>query len=482
MLSNGEDELTSRSYGNGRRKNIEKAKVQWAIKLSGNQKINQYDLSKKQLQSKQEGGDWEDFDDSKKPAQYRGSYAWIVPRVPCLSYSYRLIVPLKNGDTTEKCFVTKTETLPAESIESIRDAKFSPSTVKNVAVKADDSNVNLTWNKSLCAEKYEVFVYMDIQDIGNREEKTKIVPDENKDLVEAHFSGLQSCTKYAADIIPKVQGVDNDKKTFNQPFHTKPNISSADKLDLDDLTPTKNSVALSFYNFKQSVNCLNKFDIKVCHKWSENSKDGCSDTKTEKLNVNSLKYSQDGLKHCTKYMMVVTPKYDGITINPKTVSFTTEFDENESYDNKVEPGISDAKVKIQNVDCFKSYVIKYRLLNKTKEPKLGDNSGIDDGWKEQSGNLDIDEILVNNLSPNSRYQIKMEATNELGNNSFLNLGVTEFETLKSPDRPRNAFPLESQSSNITNNSSVGDSGNSTESVATTESSGSELLTKSGKQS
>merc|ERR1712223_760305 len=187
-LSSGADVLESKPNKVRSRGTIEEAKIKWSIDLNENKKIAQlYDVSKKELQFKREGEKWEVFK-PKKPVVYTGAYTWNVPRIPCLNYTYKLVVPSKNGDTSNDCFVTKTSTLPAESKERIRQAKFIPSEVENLHVAADDSNANLTWTKSLCAEEYQVYIYIDHEDVNDYEEKFQIV--KNNDKAEAKFSGL----------------------------------------------------------------------------------------------------------------------------------------------------------------------------------------------------------------------------------------------------------------------------------------------------
>ena len=326
LLSSGANKLTI-NVDNSRKRHgtVEKAKVKWTLNSNERNKIAQmFDVSKKQLQFKQEDGDWEIFH-PKRRVTYNGAYTWTVPRVPCLEYSYRLIVPSKGGDTSENCFETDIETLPAESINRIRESKFVPSKVENINITADDSSLSLTWDKSLCAEEYHVYVVNENNDLDDGEEQYKKVADSG--LAEAKFDGLRSCTNYLAEVIPAVKGNDNEKNFISKSFHTKPDSRSAEKLDLSDLSTTKNSVSLAFYNFMQKVNCLSKFDIQVCRRWNENKPAHCLEPKTVEMNANYVQYSKDYLNSCSNYTMVVTPKYDGIRINPKTIAFTTKFEE-----------------------------------------------------------------------------------------------------------------------------------------------------------
>merc|ERR1712126_60768 len=192
------------------------------------------------------------------------------------------------------------------------------------------------------------------------------------------FDGLQSCTNYLADIIPAVKGYENEKNIITESFHTKPHSRSAEKLNLSDIVITKNSVDLTFYNFMPGVNCLNKFDIQVCQRWDENKPEDCSDPKTVEMNSHFLQYSKDNLYSCSNYTLVVTPKYDGISISPQKVALTTKFEHKESYETKIEPGVNDVKVKVQNIDCFTSYKISYRLVDQTLQRGMEYEFGIED--------------------------------------------------------------------------------------------------------
>ena len=431
-LSSGTNKLTSK-VDNSRKRHgtigsIEKVKVKWEINPNERDQIAQkHDVSKKRLQIKQEDGNWEYFY-PKRQVTYTGAYTWTVPRIPCLSYGYRLIVPSKGGDTSENCFETDIATLPAESIERIRESKFVPSKVENINITADDSSLSLTWDKSLCAEEYHVYVLTDNEDLDDRKEQYKKIA--NTGLAEAKFDGLQSCTNYLAEVIPAVEGNEDEKNMITESFHTKPDSRSAEKLDLNDLSTTKNSVSLTFYNYMQSVNCLSKFDIQVCQRWDENEPAFCLEPKTVEMNANYVQYSKDNLNSCSNYTMVVTPKYDGISINPKTIAFTTKFEDKESYETNVEAGVDDVKVKVYNIDCFTSYKISYRLMDQTLMSETKNESGVEGKWKYQTGSLDSNEIILENLTPSSRYQIKMEVYRNENNHMALVLGETDFETLK----------------------------------------------------
>lgn len=438
-LSSGADVLESKPNKVRSRGTIEEAKIKWSIDLNENKKIAQlYDVSKKVLQVKREGDKWEVFSPD-KPVVYTGAYTWNVPRIPCLNYTYKLVVPSKNGDTSNDCFVTKTSTLPAESKERIRQAKFIPSEVENLHVAADDSNANLTWTKSLCAEEYQVYIYIDHENVNDGEEKVQIV--KNNDVAEAKFSGLDSCTNYLVDIIPAVEGVQNEKTILTKPFHTKPSPDTANNLGLSDLVTTKNSVILNFYNYMPKVNCLKKFSIQVCKKENGSSIDACSDPKIESMNGNNLKYTKDNLSHCTNHALKVTPIYDGINIEPKMVDFTTKFDENEFQYPEIKAGISDVELRFSNMDCFYYYTIKYRLADETEQTQMEYDDGMEGAWKEAEGILTSNLITVNNLSPDSHYQIKLEVKGKSGDQTFAAPNVIDFKTLEDPDRVRSALGM-----------------------------------------
>ena len=471
-LSSGANKLTSKVDDSGKRHGtIEEAKVKWEVNMNANKKIAlEYDITKKLLQIKQQGGNWEDFK-PKRQVTYNGAYTWTVPRIPCLNYSYRLIVPSKSGEASENCFETDTTTLPAESTDRIRKAKFVPSKVENIKTTTDDSSLSLTWDKSLCAEEYHVYVQLDNEDLVDREEQ--YIKIENSDLAETKFSGLHSCTNYYVEIIPAVQGNDNDKNTVSESFHTEPDSRSAEKLDFSDLSTTKNSVTLNFYNFKQGVNCLNKFDIEVCHQWDENKPGNCSEPKTVEMNVNNLQYSKENLNSCTKYTLVVTPKYDGITINPKKVEFTTEFENNESYETNLTPGVTDVELKVRNIDCFESYTISYRLVDDIVQTETEYDSGVESEWKTKNGFLDSNGIMVEDLSPSSRYKLKMEV--QKGNLSILVVSERDFETLSSMDVQRSGLGMENNGAD-----NAEENGSSTKSDGMTSTSKNDTETASGK--
>lgn len=413
-LSSGADELTSNTNKvRNRGRTIAKAKIKWSIDLNENKKIAEmFDVSKKELQFMKEGGQWEVYTPT-KPVVYTGAYTWNVPRIPCLKYTYRLVVPSKTGDTSNDCFVTRITTLPAESKERIRQAKFIPEKVANVHVGADDSNANVSWSKSLCAEEYQVYLALD----DDVEVESKIVPENAEP--QAKFSGLSSCTNYVIDIIPNVKGVENEKTIFNHHFHTKPNIASADHLDLSDLVISKDAATLTFYNYMPKVNCLKNFTVQVCPRGKESKNDDCFEDKLEAMDVN-LKYSAPNLKHCTNYTLKLTPTYEGININPKMVGFTTKFSEGEEHHSEITESATDVKIAIDNVDCFDSYTISYRLVNN------GNNSE----WEEEKGDLVTNVIVLDNLSPISTYQIRLDVHDKSGVEKMSVLNTTEITTLR----------------------------------------------------
>ena len=98
-LSSGANRLTSKADDSRKRHGtIEEAKVKWEVDMNANKKIaKEYDITKKQLQIKQQGGNWEDFNPTRK-VNYNGAYTWTVPRIPCLNYDYRVIVPSIGGE------------------------------------------------------------------------------------------------------------------------------------------------------------------------------------------------------------------------------------------------------------------------------------------------------------------------------------------------------------------------------------------------
>jgi len=471
-LSSGANRLTSKADDSGKRHGtIEEAKVKWEVNMNANKKIaKEYDITKKQLQIKQQDGNWEDFT-PKRQVTYNGAYTWTVPRIPCLDYSYRVIVPSIRGETSKNCFETDTTTLAAETTDRIRKAKFVPSKVENINIIAHESSLSLTWDKSLCAEEYHVYVYMDNEDLDDREEQSKTV--QNSNLAEAKFFGLHSCTNYNVEIIPAVQGDVNDKNINSKIFHTKPDSRSAGKLDLSDLTPNKNSVSLNFYNFMQGVNCLNKFDIKVCDRWDEDKPDSCSETKNVEMNINNLQYVKENLNSCSKYTLLVTPKYDGIMINPKKVEFTTTFENKGSYDNNLTAGINDVKLKVRNIDCFESYTVSYRIVSDTIQTDTEYDSGEENEWKIKNGTLDSNEIMIENLLPSSRYKLRMEV--QKGDQKVLVLSGKDFET-SSMDVVRSGL-MENSGTEMAE-----EYGNSTKSDGTTSSSKNDTTTSSGDDS
>ena len=424
-LASGADELTSNTNKvRNRGRTIAKAKIKWSIDLNENKKIAEmFDVSKKELQFMKEGGQWEVYQPkNKKPVVYTGAYTWNVPRIPCLDYTYRLVVPSKTGDTLNDCFVTETTALPKETIERIREAKFIPEKVTNVHVSADDSNANVSWSKSLCAEEYQVYLALD--DEESKEVESKTVPENAEP--ETKFSELDSCTNYVIDIIPNVIGVENEKTIFNHRFHTKPSIDSADHLDLSDLVTSKDSATLTFYNYKPKVNCLKNFTIQVCPRGQPESpgmpKNGdCIERNIEARDVN-IKYFANELKHCTNYTLKLTPTYDGVNINPKIVGFTTKFSDGEDYRFEIKESATDVKITIDNVDCFDSYNISYRRVNG------GNNSQ----WSEENGDLVNNVITLDNLSPLTTYQIKLDVHDKSGGAKSSVLNMTEFTTLRGP--------------------------------------------------
>ena len=212
------------------------AKIKWRPNIENNKEIfDAYDLSKLELDVRIRDGAWEIFVPQKE-VKYLGYYEWKVPRIPCLKYGYKILVPSK---TQENTFLCTTETyLNPETKESIRNAKFQPEPPTHIAMDVKANHVSLMWNSSQCADQYEVYADY-THDTTKDFLKHKIVKQETDDeQINVQFDSLESCTSYQVEIYANLKGGDNVHESFKQSFETLPDINTAFHLDLKNIEYT----------------------------------------------------------------------------------------------------------------------------------------------------------------------------------------------------------------------------------------------------
>ena len=403
-VSSDEDDITvsldktrARNRKAKKIEDITKAKITWKPNLQ-NENISSFDMSKLELKYRT-NDKWTTFKPKKKPS-FHGKYVWTVPRIPCMQYEYQIVVPAKPESDSTNCFTTKIKTLPATSKDSIRAAQFQPDPPKGFEITQgfhDGNDVTVVWNNSPCADAYEVYVEEAIDEIQISEHTVEQSEDDDKSNVL--LSNLRSCTKYRVDIHPKVLGGGIGDLSSDVYFHTKPEDSSADYLDLDNVISDKNSIRLQFFTYAEKVNCLEDFIIHTC------SKDGnCfSEEKIKSDNtLSAAKYTIKGLQHCTKYFLKVQPTYPtdpNVNMKARRIPVITKFDETaNNFSFTVKPDITSAEIFAQNIDCTDSYTLDYVLFGK---------SGEKHEWKNKTGKTNDGVIVIENLQPKSDYLVNM---------------------------------------------------------------------------
>lgn len=388
---------------------IEIAKVQWWPNLEKNQAyFEQYDLSKLELIIRKGDGEWEVFNPRKK-VSYLGHYTWNVPRVPCLKYEYQIKVPSKSDETH---FCTEIKSKPLDDRETIKNSGFKPQHPTHVEINTNSEQTTFLWDKSQCAEEYDVYV----ADMKQEDEKHKsVLQEHNTEKASVSFDGLQPCTNYLIEIYSKVTGGKTRDECLQRTFYTQPNINSASFLDLNRTTSNSNSATLSFFTYMEQINCLSNFTIETC------KNDNCFQ---QKLLANTVsheekKYTSTGLDHCTKYSLKVKPTYQDVQIASKNVVVTTKFDDTAKKPTpNIKAGETSAKIIVKNVECFDLFTMSYKLIG-------NNDQNLEEAKIRNKGN----SIFIHNLRPNSTYSIKMTASMDHDGQQFTIFDHQKFKTL-----------------------------------------------------
>ena len=389
---------------------IEIAKVQWRPNLEKNQvAFEEYDLSKLELNFRKQGAEWEIFKPKKK-VTYLGHYTWNVPRIPCVAYEYQIKLPSKNKK--ENFFCTEVISKLPEDKDVIRDSGFKPFPPINVKVNAISDRVTFQWDKSHCAEVYDVYV----ADTKQEDEMHKeVLQEENYDKATVVFDNLKPCTNYLLEIYSKVTGGDTRDEYFQMNFHTQPSSNSATFLDLKDTSSTTNTASLSFFTYMDQVNCLNNFTIETC------KNDDCFQRELldGAISHEEREYTSTGLDHCTKYSIRVQPIYQGVDITPRYAVVVTNFDETAEKTNpQFDPEETSAKITMANLECFYSYNLSYLLIG-SNETHLEEVQIFNEGTP----------ITINNLQPNSTYEVNMTSFSTHDGQQYTIFGQQKFKTL-----------------------------------------------------
>jgi hypothetical protein len=388
---------------------IKVAKIKWRPNIENNKEIfDAYDLSKLELDVRIQDGAWETFVPPKE-VKYLGYYEWKVPRIPCRKYGYKIFVPSK---TQHNAFLCTTETyLNPETKDAIRKSKFEPEPPTHMAMDVKANRVSLMWNRSHCAEQYEVYADY-THDTTKDFLKHKIVQQEtDAEENNVHFDSLESCTSYQVEIYANLKGDENVHESFKQSFQTLPDLNTASHLDLKNMEYTSSSSTLRFFTYMDKVSCLNEFIVETCR-----NDDDCFQLKDviRSQNHEELKYTSNGLDHCTTYFLKVQPKYHGVYIKPTTVLFTTPLNETKTQINPIiEQRDNMITVKAQHIDCFDSFILSYR------HKAFEEESDGDGDWKEVSGKRNDGVLTFNNIQLQRSYQIKITAYTIHGSGKLL---------------------------------------------------------------
>jgi len=427
---------------------IEIAKVKWSANLETNKEFFvTYDLSTLKLEFKTDG-EWKSHTPTKKP-EFTGYYEWNVPRIPCLRYEYQIVVSSTDGS---KCFSTKAASLEPENKTTIRASRFTPDPPTDLVINTQSNHANIMWNKSACAEEYEVYVE-EPQTDGQLKEDSKTFhetvnqPSGNENKAKAEFPNLKPCSNYQIEIFPKVKRAEEGNKFHTDSFYTKPDVESASYLDLNETSSTKSSVTLTFSTGMPRVNCLKNFDIQTC-----SSEKNCDQMQkfTGIHNHEKVKYTSDDLEHCSNYFLKVQPTYEGIDIKEKEVKVTTKFDEATVSVPTLNPGTNDVNVVIRNTDCLESFETSYRLKGGSKE-----GSGSDHVWEKRLVKIDTNIINIDNLQPNSTYQMNMSGVTSGGSKKVSIFELKEFKTLSEGETRKTTNNIHQENSETTKSDADG---------------------------
>ena len=179
---------------------------------------------------------WDTFNPKQEP-YFEQSYTWEnIPRIPCLTYSYQIVIPPYPDSGRTKCFATPVKSFLASSYDDIRQSDYIPEPPRYLQIDSSHDEATLMWEKSACAEQYDIYV----DELNGSDSKViynhSIIQETSDNPLSIVVPNLTSCMKYEVSIFSKLSGAKIENITpIKKFFYTKPIRNSLMKLDVTDI-------------------------------------------------------------------------------------------------------------------------------------------------------------------------------------------------------------------------------------------------------
>ena len=154
-----------------------------------------------------------------------GSFRWNIPRIPCLSYDYQVVIPSNDKNATA-CFGTELVTLQKSSSTDVRRANYRPKPPTDLDIISGKTLANVRWNTTRCSEEYVVLCYESTSDRKLIYNQTVNAIKQNLNYQSTEISNLKSCTEYRVEVFAKLKSTTMDYNNISlYNFYTKPEFN-----------------------------------------------------------------------------------------------------------------------------------------------------------------------------------------------------------------------------------------------------------------
>ena len=429
ILANADElnvDISTRRKNAQHRQGIDRVRVLW--KRSSNEKensqkfmdvIERYNITAMALNIRTDLV-WETFKPKQQP-YFQQSYAWEdIPRIPCITYYYQIVIPPYPDSGRKKCFATPVKSFLSSSYDDIRLSNYIPEPPRYLQIESSHDQATILWEESECAEQYDMYVdewngfdtkeiYTDsIQQKTTGKSLSTIVPN------------LTSCMKYEVHVFSKLSGAEIENlipiKKF---FYTKPTRNSLKRLDVTHIESNANSITLRFFSYKDPLKCLKNLTIMTC-----DMEDRCFQRRDVTNNNNGIgiTYRSSGLASCTSYYLAINASYHDLALNTRKIAIFTKFDESKgllrNYSPHLNPKYTEVEIHVDHARCIQSFLVYCQLAKGEKRSRI----------MTKIVTATNGSVTFDGLSPNSFYQISMIGLLSVRSGQEKNVSI--FENLK----------------------------------------------------
>ena len=419
-------EISTRRKNAQHKQGIDRVRIIW--KRSSNEKensqkfmdvIERYNITAMALNIRKHLV-WETFKPKQQP-YFQQSYTWEnVPRIPCLTYGYQIVIPPYPDSGRKKCFATPVTSFLSSSYDDIRLSNYIPEPPRYLQIESSHDQATIMWEERECAEQYDIYVDewngFDTKEIYNESIQQKTTGKSLSTIVP----NLTSCMKYEVLIFSRLSGAKIENRTPTKKFfYTKPTRNSLKRLDVTEIESNKNSITLPFFSYKDPLKCLKNLTIMTC-----DIKDRCFQSRDVTNNNNGvgITYRSSGLASCTYYYLAINASYHDLALNTMKIAIFTKYDESKglsrNYSLHLNPKYTEVEINVDHARCIHSFLVYCQLAKGEERSRIMTKK-----VTATNGSATFD-----GLSPNSFYQISMIGLLSVRSGEEKNVSI--FENLK----------------------------------------------------